>query len=192
MTGEQQVAYWQHHARKWQQRAEGMNDYDQLKQTAEQYQRLVEASQTEQERAVVEARRQGRTEALSETGGQLVDQWMRAAANGRLPEEGVNALLQGLDRSRFLKSDHSVDTDKVFAFVSTIAPASAAAPAATAEQGASAQQPAPAQVTAPPRGPDFGQGHPATARPSGLDAGREIARARFAKQQPQRPAAQAV
>jgi len=166
-----------------------MSDYDQLKATAEQYQQLVTASQSEHERAVAEARRQGHASALAEAGGQLVEQWLRAAAVGRIPEEGVNALLQGLDRSRFLNPQGGVDTDKVWQFVSSVAPQPAAAATAAAvppAPGAPAQPtpvPPSGQVpgfVAPPGGPDFGQGHPGSAKPSGLAAGREIAKQRFA------------
>lgn len=185
MTPDQQVAYWQHQARKHEDRVRGMSDYDQLRQKADEYERLVTASQTEHERAVAEARRQGHASALAEAGGQLVEQWLRAAAAGRLPEESVNALLAGLDRSRFLTPQGGVDTDKVYALVTSVAPPSASAPTAPAN-GTPGQpvQPAPQPVQAPPsaaptRGPDFGQGHPGSAKPTGLAAGRDIARQRF-------------
>jgi hypothetical protein len=168
-----------------------MSDYDQLKATADEYQRLVTASQTEHERAVAEARRQGHATALAEAGGQLVEQWLRAAAAGRLPEESVNALLAGLDRSRFLNQQGGVDTDKVYALVNSVAiaqPAPAAPAAGTPGQPAPAAQPVqPPPPAAPPRGPDFGQGNPGSARPTGLAAGREIARQRFAAAAPPAP-----
>jgi hypothetical protein len=187
MTPDQQVAYWQHQARKHEDRVRTMGDYDQLKEKADSYERLVAASQSEHERAVAEARRQARTEALTEAGSQLVEQWVRAAAVGRLTDESVNALLQGLDRTRFLNQTGGVDTDKVFTFVGSLAPAPAApaAPAAGSpgqppQPGQPAPAPAPAPI-APPRGTDFGQGNPGTARPTGLEAGRLIARERFAQ-----------
>jgi hypothetical protein len=184
MTSEQQAEYWRHKARKHEDRVKAQSDYDQLKETADKYQKLVEQSQTDHEKAVAEARRQGHAAALTEAGGQLVEQWVRAAAAGRLTEESVDALLAGLDRSRFLHTNGGVDTAKVYAFVSSIAPAPAA-PTAPA-QGAPGQPPtpgqpapAPAPVVRPAGAPDFGQGQPPTPRPSGLEAGREIARKRF-------------
>lgn len=184
MNAEQQAAYWRTQARKHEQRVKSMGDYEDLKTKAEEYAKLVESQQSEQEKAVAEARRQGRTEALTEAGAQLVEQWVRAAANGRLAEESVNALLEGLDRTRFLTKQGGVDTAKVTAFVNQLAlavpaPAPAGEPAAGTPAG---QQQPPAQVTAavtPTRGPDFGQGQPSTSRPAGLAAGREIARQRF-------------
>jgi hypothetical protein len=179
MTAKQQANYWRTQARKHEDRVKGMSDYDKYKDSYDEYQRLLHASQTEQEKAVAEAHRQGRASALAETGGQLVEQWVRAAAAGRLADESVNALLAGLDRSRFLHENGGVDTDKVYQFVGSIAPAVPAVPVAAPGAPANPAQPVvPAPVT-PPRGPDFGQGTPSSARPSGLEAGREIARQRF-------------
>ncbi len=180
MTAKQQASYWKSQARKHEERVKGMSDYDRYKTAYDEYQRLIAASQTEQEKAVAEARRQGHAEALNQAGGQLVEQWVRAAAAGRLADESVNALLAGLDRSRFLAANGGVDTDKVYQFVGSIAPAAPAQP--VAGPGAPANTAQPAAPVAPPRGPDFGQGTPSSARPSGLEAGREIARQRFGSQ----------
>ncbi len=186
MQPAEQVAYWQHQARRHEDRVKAMADYDQLKAVAAEHERLVTASQTEHERAVAEARRQGHAEALAAASGQLVEQWVRARAAGRIPEESVNALLDGLDRSRFLSSDGGVDTDKVTSFVNTLAPVATPpqTPGQPAPQAAPAAQPPGNQplVRTPAGGaPDFGQGQPGTARPSGLAAGREIARQRYAQ-----------
>lgn len=197
MTLEQQSEYWRHKARKHEDRVKQMGDYDQLRQKADEYERLVTESQTQHERAVAEARRQGHAEALAAAGGQLVDQWFRAAAVGRLPEQSVDALLAGLDRSRFMNAQGGVDTDRVYALVNSVAPQSVSAPAVvvTGTPGqpavvAGVQQaqlvPAAApQPAAPPRGPDFGQGNPGAAKLSGLARGREIARARFGNENQQ-------
>lgn len=196
MTAEQQAEYWRHKARKHEDRNKATSDYDQLKQQATEYQKLVEAQQTEHQRAVTEARRQGHAAALTEAGGQLVEQWVRAAAAGRLAQESVDALLGGLDRSRFLHPNGGVDTDKVYALVSSIAPAAPAssAPAAGApgqppQPGQPAPVPAPAPVVRPAGAPDFGQGQPSAPTASGLEAGREIARKRFGAPSTPAPAA---
>lgn len=188
MTIAQQAAYWKHQARKHEQRVKDMGDYDDLRKTADAYKQLVDASQTEHERAVAEARQQGAAEALRKAGGDLVEQWMRAAIGTRLPEDRVNTLLDGLDRTRFIDQNGRVDTAKVQTYADTLIPATTtAAPAATSVPEAGAQpaaptaQPTQPQSTAPPRGLDFGQGQPARARPSGLEAGRELARQRFGK-----------
>lgn len=185
MTQPQQLAYWKHQSRKHEQRVREMSDYDQLKQQSDEYQRWVASQQTEHQRAVEDARRQGRDQALAEAGGQLVDQWVRAAAAGRLPQESVNALLLGLDRKAFLNAQGGVDTDRVYQFVSTLAPQPAATPVPGAVPGQQPQPVAPQtqqvtpQFAAPPGGPDFGQGQPPAPRANGLAAGRAIAQQRF-------------
>lgn len=204
MQPHEQIAYWQHQARRHEERVRSMGDYDQLKQTAQQYQQLVTSQQTEHERAVADAHRQGREQALTEAGNQLVDQWVRAAAVGRLPEESVNTLLQGLDRKAFFLAQGGVDTDKVVQFVSSLAaaaPAQQAPPAVVTPPAGVPGQPQPPQQVPPPSGPvvpqfvapsggpDFGQGQPVAPKPSGLAAGREVARQRFGQQSTPAPAA---
>lgn len=189
MATEHQAAYWKHQARKHEERNRQMADYEQLKAIKDSYDAMVTASQTEQERAVAEARRQGHTEAMAQAGSRLVEAYVRAAAATRLDDERVNALLDGMDRAKFLNSQTGeVDTDRVYSFVHALAPA-APAPVAVPVGAPEAQQAVPAAPAqpagTPPRGPDFGQGHPAASRPTGLEAGREIARQRFAGQQPQ-------
>jgi hypothetical protein len=189
MTPDQVAEYWRHKARRHEDRVKSMTDYDELKAKAAQYEQLVVASQTEHERAVAEARRQGETEALTKASGQLVEQWLRAAAVGRISEQAVNDLLGTVDRSRFLTNTGAVDTDRVFALVTSLSPVQPAAPAVPAvpvAQGQPAAQPPavqslqPPMLSAPPGGGlDFGQGHPGASKPSGLSAGAAIARERF-------------
>jgi hypothetical protein len=183
MTSVQQAAYWKHQARKHEDRVKAMANYDELKSAYDKYQELLTASQTEQEKAVAAARQAGAQEAMAQVGGQLVEQWFRSTVAGRLDDDRVNTILDGLDRRQFLGQNGSVDADKVRTFVEMLIPAQPAASAATSVPEAG-QQPAapavnPALAPAPPRLPDFGQGAPARSRPSGLEAGREIARARF-------------
>ena len=191
MNPEQQVAYWQHQSRKHEQRVQSMGDYEQLRQQAAEYQRHQEANQTEHQRAIAEAHRQGASEALAQANGQLVDQWVRAAAAGRLAPEGVDALLANLNRQAFV-SNGAVDTDRVWSFVSSISgapgPSQPQPPApAQAPQPVQPQQPPAQQPVGPSRTPDFGQGQPTATRPSGLEAGRLLAEQRFAKNTPQKP-----
>lgn len=202
MKPEEQVAYWQHQSRKHEQRVSQMSDYEQLRTQAADYQRHLEANQTEHQRAITEAHRQGATEALAQANGQLVDQWVRAAAVGRLAPESVDALLANLNRQAFVTSG-AVDTDKVWGFVSSLTgapgqsvpqpPASAQAPHLVQQQSyqlPAQQQPQVLQPVGPPRTPDFGQGQPPAPKASGLEAGRLLAQQRFAKNNPQKPVLQ--
>jgi hypothetical protein len=197
MTHQQAAAYWRHQSRKHEDRVKAMGDYDALKQKADDYARLVAASQTEHEKAVEEARRQGAASYAASTGSQLVESWVKAAAHNRLSDEGVNALLETLDRTKFLAANGAVDTDKVYAVVNRLVsqqPAPASAPQGQpAQPGQTGGWAAPPPVVPPPAtppplvpsgAPDMGQGTRQTAAPSGLAAGAEIARQRFAKTQP--------
>lgn len=124
MTTEQQAAYWRHYARRNEDRLKQMGDYAQLKEQAEAYQRYLQESATEQQRAVTEAEQRGRKAAAAEYGGQMVEAYVRAAATGRMSEEQVSTLLQGLDRNRFVNpATGQVDAQMVQGYVSMLAPA---------------------------------------------------------------------
>lgn len=199
MKPDEQVAYWQFQSRKHEQRVQQMGDYEQLRAQAAEYQQHLAANQTEHQRAIADAHRQGATEALAQANSQLVDQWVRAAAAGRLHQESVDALLAGLNRAAFV-TNGAVDTDRVWSFVSSLTgapgqsvpqpPAPASAQPQQQQQPVVQQQPLFQPIAAPagPTGaPDFGQGQPPAPRPSGLEAGRLLARERFAKSTPPKP-----
>ncbi len=123
MTPEQRESYWRAHARKWETIAKGRSDYDEVRARAQQYDALVASTQTEQQRAVSEAAANARREAMVQAGGQIVDAWVRAAAVNRLDDERVSALLTGLNRAAFVNAaTGEVDTDRVVAYVHSIAP----------------------------------------------------------------------
>lgn len=86
-------------------------------------------SMTEQERAVAEAVDGARRSTMIEMAGRLVDAEVRAAAAGRSLD--VNALLEGLDRSRFLTDGGEPDREAVMAWVDRIAPAPQETPPTT-------------------------------------------------------------
>lgn len=195
MTPEQQVAYWRHQSRRHEDRVRSMGDYDALKAKAAEHDALVEASKTEQERAVDEARRAGRAEAMAKVGDKLVEAALRSAALGRVPEAALETLLENLDRRRFMTGgdEPTVDTDKVRAYIDAVAPAAAPAgdppagapvPPTNGGQPANGQQPPPATRHAP----DMGQGRRDATPPSGLEAGRAVARARLGKPDTNQPA----
>lgn len=144
MTLDQQVSYWRAYARRNEDRIKARGDYDDLKAKAAQYDQLVSSTQTDQQRAITEAAARARNEAIVEAGGRLVEGWVKAAAAGRLDEERVNALLSGIDRRAFVnQATGDVDTDKVYAYVNSVAPPAwpVAAPVAMVA-AAPGQQPA--------------------------------------------------
>jgi hypothetical protein len=253
---EQQTAYWIHRARTHEGRNKAMSDYDQLKADQAKYTALLTQTQTERERDIAAALRQGETAAMARSTPMLVEAYVRSAAAARnVDEDAVADLLDTLDLSKFVGQNGQVDTAKVYRQVNRLTgatpvqppagvPAVPAAPQQVApgqpQPGVPAapagwppqqvppqypgqqypgqqppqqvpgqpavapqwygQQPVPAapqwpgHVPAPPQqqpgqpvppgGPDFGQGVFTQAPPSGLEAGKAAARARFAAQQP--------
>jgi hypothetical protein len=244
---DQQLAYWMHRSRKHEDRNNAMRDYDQLKADQAAYQQLLSTTQTERERDISNARRQGETEAMARANVMLVEAYVRSAAAARgVDDEAVTDLIDTLDLSKFV-ANGVVDTARVYRQVNRLSgnagqqtqtgvpaapampmhpqvqqpPAVPAAPAGWPQQYPPTyngsvppqQQPVPGQPAAAPQwygqqpgvpaapqwpghqpaapqvpgqpgvpaggGPDFGQGVFTQAPPSGLEAGKAAARARF-------------
>lgn len=82
--------------------------------------KLQEASMSDMEKALNQARQEATLEAAQGFGARLVDAEVKAAASGRLVD--VDALLDGLDRTRFLTDNAEPDTAAIVAWVDRIAP----------------------------------------------------------------------
>lgn len=91
---------------------------------AKELEKLRREAMTDQEKAVAEARDQARAEVLAQVGARLVDAEVRAAAAGR--QVDTDALLEGLDRSRFLTDEGEPDREAIQAWVDRIAPVASA------------------------------------------------------------------
>lgn len=89
---------------------------------AKELEQVKQASMSDQEKAVELAKAQARTEALLEVATERVDDSVKLACAGR--QVDVDALLEGLDRSRFVTDDGKPDTDAITAWVDRIAPKS--------------------------------------------------------------------
>lgn len=83
---------------------------------------------TEQEKAVEQARAEGRSEAVKASSERVVSAEIRAAAAGRLGKEQLDELIDGIDTGKFVGDDGEVNVEKVQRFVDGIAPASNADP----------------------------------------------------------------
>ena len=112
-----EVEKWKSLARKHEDRAktyaQSVKELDQLKQ----------ASMSDLEKAVAQAKVEGRTEAAQQFGSKLASAEVRAAAAGRLTDQQVAVLLEGLNLTAFLTEDGEVDRKQVAKFVDGIAPA---------------------------------------------------------------------
>jgi hypothetical protein len=133
MTDKQAAAYWKHQSRRHETTAKGRADYDALKAKAAQYDALEQASKTEHERALDEAKKEAKAEGEAAAATALRPHLVRAEfkaaaagrivdAEGRLDSKRLDALLDPLDMSRFLTDAGEVDTAKVLAFIDTAAP----------------------------------------------------------------------
>jgi len=117
---------WQAHARTWEQRAnadkagreQAERERDQIKTQLEQ---LRQSQMTDTEKAIEKAREEGRTAGLTESAGLLVEARLDAALAGRVPDEQRKALVEALDRSRFVK-DGKPDTAAITAWADQVAP----------------------------------------------------------------------
>ena len=81
---------------------------------------LRKASMTDTEKAITEAKAAARAEVLAEVGASLVDAEVRAATMGR--QLDADALLDGLNRSRFLGDDGKPDRAAITEWLDRLAP----------------------------------------------------------------------
>lgn len=96
-------------------------DADKARKAAEaELEKLRADAMSDNEKAIAAAKAEGRTEALRETGAKLVEAEVRAATAGRGVD--TDALLEGLDRSKFLGEDGDPDRDAIVAWVDRVAP----------------------------------------------------------------------
>lgn len=131
-----EVEKWKQLARKHEDRAKANSG------AARELEQLRQQSMTDQEKAVAVARNEGRAEALREAATALVDAEVRIAAAGR--QIDVAALLEGLDRTRFVDDDGRPKSDAIKAWIEKVAPAaettSTTSPAYDLGQGARGRQ----------------------------------------------------
>lgn len=158
MEPEQQAAYWQHKARKHEDRVKSFADYDTIKAERDA---LKAKHQTADEKALEDATTaaadSARADERGKYVGRLVNAEFRAANRGRLEDEKLTAVLDGIEPTKFLTSEGEVDTDKVQQFVDGIAPADGK------------------------KWPDTGQGRRQSQKSTGVGVGRDLYEARHPK-----------
>lgn len=125
MTVDQKAAYYEHQARKHEDRNKdllkitGGKYGDDLRTMLDEREKLVDAQRTDAERAVAEAKKAARDEVTREYGPKSV----RAAFElllGDIDEQERKDAIELLDLSKFLTETGDVDTAKVRKFASTI------------------------------------------------------------------------
>lgn len=165
MNAEQQAAYWKHYARQHEARVKQFgkltpDELATLREKAERHDALENELASEADKRANAARAEALNEAASQYLPKLARAHLEGAASGRVDGETLSKALEFVDMAKFI-NDGDVDTDKVRAFVDSIAPAT----------GTPQHQ----QRTGPS---SAGQGNraPATARPG--EAGRLAAQQR--------------
>lgn len=87
---------------------------------AKELETLRQKSMTDQEKAVDDAKTSTRQETLREVGGKLAEASIRVAAAGRNVD--VDALVEGIDATKFLDDNGDPDTKAITAWVDRVAP----------------------------------------------------------------------
>ena len=111
-----EVEKWKAQARKHEERAKANA------KAAQELEEFRKQSMSETEKAIEQARTEGRQQALTEAGGKVAAAELRAAATGRMTTEQMDTLLEGINLARFVDDDGEVDRDAVVKFVDGIAP----------------------------------------------------------------------
>jgi len=129
MKPEQQAAYWKHHARKHEDRAKAFGTLtpEQLKELqdkAKKHDELELELGTTADKAAAKAAQEAKDAARSEFEPDLIAARLdAAAARAGVSEEDLAKAVEFYDPKKLLTADGKVDTDKVKAFIATIAPA---------------------------------------------------------------------
>lgn len=127
MSVEQREAYWKDKARKHEERVKSLGGLTpeqlaELRAKAERQEALEHELASDAEKRERAARKEAAAEAEAKYLPKLARAHIEGAANGRVPADALSAALEYLDLTKFV-SNGDVDTDKVRAFVGSIAPA---------------------------------------------------------------------
>jgi hypothetical protein len=95
---------------------------------AKELEEFRKQSMTDTEKAIEEARTEGRRQALTEAGSRIAAAEVRAAATGRMTAEQLDTLVDNVNLTRFVTDTGDVDRDAVTKFVDGIAPQPAEKP----------------------------------------------------------------
>lgn len=166
MTPGQQVNYWKFQARKHENTAKSRADYDDLKAKAARADALDRELMSDAEKKVAAATDAANAAASEKYAPLLVKAEFRAAAAGRLDADKIDTVLAPLNMAHFLTTTGEVDTDKVTAFVDSIAPATGNGNNGTTKLGPSShglgqRQPGAAKATVASGAELYASRHPA-------------------------------
>lgn len=122
MQPAEQVAYWQHQSRKHENTVNARRDYDQLKADSEELARVRQESQTDQEKALDQARDEARRE--GENIG--AERYLKDAVTGRFQaltgktDDEVATIFAHVDAKSFTSDSGDIDVEKLRGFAATV------------------------------------------------------------------------
>lgn len=116
---------WEAEAKKWKSQSRKHEDRAKANATAaKELDELKRASASDQEKAIQAAKDEAKAEAVKGLAPRLVAAEIKSVSAGRMTDRQREALLEGLDATKYLTDDGQVDTDKVTALIDGIAPKS--------------------------------------------------------------------
>jgi hypothetical protein len=118
MTDKEQAAYWKHHSRKHEANATKRADYDALKVKADKADALEAENATENQKALLAARAEGKSEGAQTFLADAVRGELRAQT-GKTVEELAGAL-DLIDVTKLTLEDGTLDLPKITAFAQTL------------------------------------------------------------------------
>jgi hypothetical protein len=121
MSVEQREAYWKHQARKHESTVKSRQDYDQFKADSEELAKLKKDGQTEQEKALEEAREEARRQGENLGAERYLKDAVTArfeALTGKSSEDVAKAFAH-IDVHSFIGQDGAIDNDALTEFAST-------------------------------------------------------------------------
>lgn len=121
MTAEQKAEYWKHNSRRWETRAKAASDYEAVKAERD---RLKQVGMTADEKAIEDARKGAREEALRESAVSMAEELLRArlSARGKKDDE-IDAALRYVNLAKFVDDQTGkVNRDEITKFVDASAP----------------------------------------------------------------------
>ena len=122
MTSEQSAAYWKHHSRKWEGRANARGDYDQLKAKAAELDKVKADQMSEQDKAVAEARAEGVAEATRNSAASIAVAIFQGALSSRnLTPDDMGLITAAFNPAGFISEDGTTDQARVVAYADRIA-----------------------------------------------------------------------
>lgn len=104
--------------------------------------KLRDATATEQDKAIAQARKEASTEAARSFGSRLAEAQFRVAAAGRLDGDQLDGLLEVVDLGRFVDDNGDPDIEAITSAVSRVAPKAPDGYAPDEAQGARSATPA--------------------------------------------------